>query len=66
MRPNWTKASDPFGMARLYQSRALTQGGENDLWMCAQAKERDLTLVTAERRMKRISDADPEVRILRV
>jgi predicted nucleic acid-binding protein len=39
---------------------------ENDLWMCAQAKERDLTLLTAERRMSRISDADPEVRILRV
>ena len=39
---------------------------ENDLWMCAQAKERDLTLLTAERRMKRINVADPDVRILRV
>lgn len=37
---------------------------ENDLWMCAQAKERDLVFVTADARMKRISDADPEVRLL--
>lgn len=40
--------------------------GENDLWMCAQAKERELVLVTAERRMQRISDADPEVQLLRI
>lgn len=39
---------------------------ENDLWMCAQAKERDLTLLTAERRMRRISEADPEVHLLRI
>jgi len=37
---------------------------ENDLWMCAQAKERDLLFVTADGRMKRIADADPEVRLL--
>lgn len=37
---------------------------ENDLWMCAQAKERDLIFVTADRRMQRISYADPAVRIL--
>lgn len=37
---------------------------ENDLWMCAQAKERDIIFVTADRRMKRISDADPEVQLL--
>jgi len=37
---------------------------ENDLWMCAQAKERDLVFVTADGRMKRISDADPDVRLL--
>ena len=37
---------------------------ENDLWMCAQAKERDLIFVTADARMKRIPDADPEVRLL--
>lgn len=37
---------------------------ENDLWMCAQAKERDLVFVTADARMKRIPDADAEVRLL--
>jgi tRNA(fMet)-specific endonuclease VapC len=36
---------------------------ENDLWMCAQAKERDLVLVTADGRMRRIRDADAEVRL---
>lgn len=39
---------------------------ENDLWMCAQAKERDLIFVTADGRMKRIPDADPEVRLLTI
>ena len=38
---------------------------ENDLWMCAQAKERDLVLVTADDRMKkRVSNADPYVLFL--
>ena len=36
---------------------------ENDLWMCAQAKERDLILCTADGRMSRISDADHGVRL---
>ena len=36
---------------------------ENDLWICAQAKERDLTVVTADRRMNRISNADRDVRL---
>ncbi len=39
---------------------------ENDLWMCAQAKERDLIFVTADARMKRIPDADPHVRLLMI
>lgn len=39
---------------------------ENDLWMCAQAKERDLTVITAERRLKRINEADPAVHLLRI
>ena len=39
---------------------------ENDLWMCAQAKERDLLFVTADGRMKRISDADPDIRLLTI
>ena len=37
---------------------------ENDLWMCAQAKERDLVFVTADARTQRIADADPDVRVL--
>ena len=38
---------------------------ENDLWMCAQAKERDLILVTADGTMQeRVSKADPSVRFL--
>lgn len=37
---------------------------ENDLWMAAQAKERGLVLMTADGRMRRIEDADPEVRLL--
>jgi predicted nucleic acid-binding protein len=37
---------------------------ENDLWMCAQAKERDLVFVTADARMKRIPEADSDVRLL--
>ena len=36
---------------------------ENDLWMCAQAKERDFLVCTADGRMRRISDADPDVRL---
>ncbi len=39
---------------------------ENDLWMCAQAKERDLVFITADGRMKRISDADPDVQLLTI
>lgn len=39
---------------------------ENDLWMCAQAKERDLVFVTADGRMKRIPDADSQVRLLTI
>lgn len=36
---------------------------ENDLWMCAQAKERDLILVTVDDKMKkRVSKADRSVR----
>lgn len=37
---------------------------ENDLWMCAQAKERDLVLVTGDGKMQRIADADSDVRLL--
>ena len=40
------------------------QVDENDLWLCAQAKERSLTLLTADRRIQRIADADQEVLLL--
>lgn len=40
------------------------QVDENDLWLCAQAKERSLTLLTADGGMQRIADADPEVMLL--
>ena len=41
----------------------MLQVDENDLWICAQAKERDLVLVTADGRMDRIANADPGVRL---
>jgi tRNA(fMet)-specific endonuclease VapC len=37
---------------------------ENDLWMCAQAKERGLVFVTGDGKIQRIADADSEVRLL--
>lgn len=37
---------------------------ENDLWICAQAKERDLILVTTDADLRRISSYDSEVRVL--
>jgi predicted nucleic acid-binding protein len=36
---------------------------EGDLWMCAQARERNLILVTTDQKLKRISNADPTVQI---
>ncbi len=36
---------------------------ENDLWLCAQATERNLVLLTAERKIHRISAAVPALRI---
>lgn len=40
------------------------QVDENDLWMCAQAKERSLTLLAADAGIQRIADADPDVLLL--
>jgi len=37
---------------------------ENDLWMCAQSKERNLILITGDGKMQRIADADSDVRLL--
>ena len=40
------------------------QVDENDLWMCAQTRERNLVLITTDRKMVRISQADPTVQLL--
>jgi predicted nucleic acid-binding protein len=45
-----------------YTGRVLNIN-EGDLWMCAQARERNLVLLTTDRKMKRISAADPTVQI---
>ena len=37
---------------------------ENDLWQCAQARERDLVFVTFDEGIQRIADADPNLRLL--
>lgn len=37
---------------------------ENDLWMCAQARERELVFVTADKKIERIQDADSELQLL--
>lgn len=37
---------------------------ENDLWMCAQAKERDLVLTTTDGKIQRIRDADSHLKLL--
>lgn len=36
---------------------------ENDLWICAQARERDLTLVTLDGDFQIFASVDPQVRI---
>ena len=36
---------------------------ENDLWICAHARERDLVVVTADKGMQRIADADATLRL---
>lgn len=42
------------------------QIGENDLWICAQARERNLILVTADEKMDRICQADSTVRLKQI
>ena len=39
------------------------QVDENDLWMCAQARERGLVMITADAKLDRVSRADPRVRL---
>ena len=36
---------------------------ENDLWQCAQAKERNLVFVTTDKGIRRIAAADPALRL---
>jgi predicted nucleic acid-binding protein len=38
---------------------------ENDLWIAAQAKERDLTLVTNDKDMEVFAEIDREIRLLK-
>jgi predicted nucleic acid-binding protein len=42
----------------------VLQIDENDLWQCAQARERNLVLVTIDGRMERISKADTALKLL--
>ena len=56
-RPRWIEEWKDKATGRKLQI------DENDLWICSQAKERQLTVATSDRRMKRISDADSEVRL---
>jgi len=39
---------------------------EGDLWMCAQAKERNLILLTIDEKMRRISTADPDLQVMEI
>ena len=56
-RPRWIEEWKDKATGRMLQV------DENDLWICSQAKERQLSVATSDRRMKRISDADSEVRV---
>jgi predicted nucleic acid-binding protein len=42
----------------------VLQIDENDLWQCAQARERNLVLVTTDGRIERISRADTALKLL--
>jgi predicted nucleic acid-binding protein len=57
-RPRWLE-----DWVDRYTGKKL-QVDDNDLWMCAQARERSLILLTTDAKMLRISSADPAVRIL--
>ena len=56
-RPHWIEEWKDKATGRMLQI------DENDLWICSQAKERQLTVATSDRRMRRISEADSEVRL---
>ena len=56
--PRWIEDWIELGSAKELQI------DENDLWICAQAKERDLILVTTDGDLRTISSYDSEVRVL--
>ena len=44
-------------------SGQMLQVDENDLWMCAQARERNLVFVSTDAKMLRVSSADPSIQL---
>lgn len=56
-RPRWIEEWVDKGTGQKLQI------DENDLWLCAQAKERNLVLLTVEKKINRIKDIVPEIRI---
>lgn len=56
--PRWIEDWVVLGSAKRLQS------DENDLWICAQAKERDLVVATTDPDFRQFEAVDPEVRIL--
>lgn len=56
--PRWIEDWIFLGSAKRLQS------DENDLWICAQAKERDLVVVTTDLDFRQFETVDSEVRVL--
>jgi predicted nucleic acid-binding protein len=56
--PRWIEDWIEVGSAKRLQI------DENDLWICAQAKERDLIVVTGDVDIRQLSSLDPDLKIL--
>lgn len=56
--PRWIEDWVDVGSAKRLQI------DENDLWICAQAKERDFIVVTGDIDIRQLSSFDPELKIL--
>jgi predicted nucleic acid-binding protein len=56
--PRWIEDWVEVGSAKRLQI------DENDLWICAQVKERDLVVVTGDVDIRQLSSLDPELKIL--
>jgi predicted nucleic acid-binding protein len=56
--PRWIEDWIEVGSAKRLQI------DENDLWICAQAKERDLVVVTGDVDIRQLSSLDPNLKIL--